>query len=85
MATILVGYRRFTSKKNGKDYCMANVVQDVSLRDKENGMVGQKVDTLYMPEEKYDLLKPEHIGKELDLSYELSGGRAYLVDVSLKK
>ena len=37
-----------------------------------------------MPEEQYDFLKPEHIGKEVKLDYELSGGRAYLVNVTVK-
>lgn len=83
--TKLVGYRRFTSKKNGKDFCVANVVQDITEREKQSGSFGQKVDTIFMPEEQYNLLKPEHIGKELTLDYELSGGRAFLVNVSIGK
>lgn len=83
--TKLLGYKRFTSKKNGKEFCVACVVQDFSDREKENGSVGQKVDEIFMPENQYNLLKPEHIGKELVLDYELSGGRAYLVNVSIAK
>lgn len=80
----LVGYNRFTSKKNGKDYCVAHVLKDLSERDKDSGFVGAKVDSFFMPEKFYDLLKPSDVGKELLLDYELSGTRAYLVNVCVK-
>jgi len=82
--TKLVGYKKITSKKSGKDFCVAFVVQDVSEREKENGFIGQKVDEIFFPEAQLDLLKPSDIGKELLLDYELSGGRAYLVNVTVK-
>ena len=82
--TKLVGYKKITSKKSGKDFCVASVVQDASKREKENGFIGQKVDEIFLPEVQLDLLKPSDIGKELLLDYELSGGRAYLVNVAVK-
>lgn len=82
--TKLVGYKKITSKKSGKEFCVASVVQDVSEREKENGFIGQKVDELFLPESQLNLLKPSDIGKELSLDYELSGGRAYLVNVAVK-
>ena len=82
--TKLVGYKKITSKKSGKDFCVASVVQDVSEREKENGFIGQKVHEIYLPEAQLELLKPRDIGKELLLDYELSGGRAYLVNVAVK-
>lgn len=82
--TKLVGYRKFVSKKNGETYCVANVVQDLTDREKENGCVGQKTDEIFMPKEQVNLLKPSDIGKEMSFNYELSGGRAFLVNVSLK-
>lgn len=82
--TKLVGYKKITSKKSGKEFCVASVVQDVSEREKENGFIGQKVDEIFLPEVQLDLLKPSDIGKELLLDYELSGGRAYLVNVAVK-
>ena len=80
----LVGFRRFTSKKNGKDYCVAEVETPFNARETANGAVGCKTEQIFMPEDQYDFLKPEHIGKELKLDYELSGGRAYLVNVTVK-
>lgn len=81
--TKLVGYRRFTSKKKNKDYCMATVVHDLSERDISNGCVGQKMEEVFMPEELTEYLNPSHIGKEVKLEYELSNGRAYLVNLSV--
>ena len=80
----LVGYRRFTSKKNGKDYCAAEVETPFSTRETSAGAVGCKTEQIFMPEDQYDLLKPADIGKEIKLDYELSGGRAYLVNVTVK-
>ena len=80
----LVGFRRFTSKKNGKDYCVAEVVTPFNQREQAAGAVGEKTEQIFMPEDQYNLLKPEYIGKELKLDYELSGGRAYLVNVTIK-
>lgn len=82
--TKLVGYKKITSKKSGKEFCVASVVQDTSDREKENGFIGQKVDEIFLPESQIDFLKPSDIGKELLLDYELSGNRAYLVNVAVK-
>lgn len=76
----LVGYQRGTSKKTGKPYCIAHVVQD-----KANGVTGSKTDNLFMPDGLLDLFKVEDIGKELILEYNLSGSRAYLSNVTVKK
>lgn len=79
----LVGYRRFTSKKN-VETCIASVIMDANDRDKNSGHVGQKTDEIFMPSDQVDFLKPEHIGKELVLSYDMSGGRAFLTNVAVK-
>lgn len=80
----LLGYKKFTGK-NGKEYCVANVTTPYKDRDKERGCVGSDVQEIFLPEKQLNLLSPADIGKDLDLNYELSGGRAYLVDVSVKK
>lgn len=80
----LVGFRRFTSKKNGKDYCVAEVVTPFNQRELNAGAIGSKTEQVFMPENQYDLLKASDVGKELQFDYELSGGRAYLVNVTVK-
>lgn len=81
----LVGYKRFTSKKNNKDYCVANIVDAYSKRETDGGCVGHKVQELFLPEDQYELLTPADIGKNLHLDYEFSGQRAYLVHVAVEK
>ena len=83
MAKKLVGYSRFNSKK-GVPLCVAQVVIDLSTRDLEHGAVGQKVETVFMPKNQYDYLKPEHIGKEFLESYDISNGQAFLQNVTVK-
>lgn len=81
---VLVGYRRFKSKMGNRNFCVMNVVSDASVRDERNGLVGQKVSEVFMPEELTDLLSPSDIGHELELVYECNDGRAYLIDVNVK-
>lgn len=84
MASRLVGYRRFTSKKNGKEYCVASVVSDLTDVEKNNGYVGQKTEEIFLPEEQVDFLNPSHIGKEMLCEYTISSGRAFLNKVTVK-
>ena len=79
----LIGYKKGTSKK-GNDYCMATLLYELSERDKQNGAVGQKVEDIFLPENQINYLKPEHIGKEIVCDYEYSGGRGYLVGITVK-
>lgn len=81
--TKLVGYKRFQGKKNGQPYCVAEVVSDFTARELENGSVGSKAEEIFLPADKVDYLNPSHIGKEIKFDYELSGGRAYLVDFQI--
>jgi hypothetical protein len=80
----LIGYRHIVSKKNGKEYCVATVVSDATAREVQNGVVGQKSEDIFLPEEQLNYLKPEHIGKELLCQYEYSNGRGYLQSVTVK-
>lgn len=76
----LVGYKRFKAK-NGKDYCVACVVSDFSAN--AIGCVGQKVEEVFMPDEMFEYLQPQHVGKEIKFDYEVSGNRAYLTGVKV--
>ena len=80
----LIGFKRFLSKK-GSNLCIANVVRDCTTRECERGSVGQTMDEIFVPDHLYDYLQPEHVGKDIDLVYEMSGGRAYLNSVVIGK
>ncbi|MEI3169020.1 MAG: hypothetical protein V8S58_14605 [Lachnospiraceae bacterium] len=58
---------------------LAEIETPFNPRETASGAVGCKTEDIFMPEEQVNFLKPEHIGKEVKLDYELSGGRAYLV------
>lgn len=74
----LIGFKKFTGK-NGKDYCVANVLGDYSARDIERGCVGQKVEEVFLPNEQFNYLNSSDVGKPVKMEFEYSGNRAYLV------
>jgi hypothetical protein len=78
----LVGFKKFTGKKDGTKYCVLQVVGEFNAREKNNGCAGQKVEEVFMPADKVDSVNESLIGREVKLDYELSGNRAYLVDVT---
>lgn len=82
--TKLVGYKKITSRKSGKTFCVASVVSDLSPREIEQGQVGQKTEDIFLPEDQLDFLKPADIGKEFFVNYNISNGRAYPESVSVK-
>lgn len=79
----LVGYRKGTSKK-GSAYCMMNVLTDSSEIDRSNGQIGQKTEEIFLPSSLVDMLKPSDIGHEVICDYSVSGGRAFLDNVTIK-
>ncbi len=78
----LKGYINGKSKK-GTDYTMIYVEKDFSSVEKANGAVGTKVSTEFMPASQVGKLTQKDIGKELSLEYDVNGGRAYLISVSV--
>lgn len=79
----LVGYRRGTSKK-GSAYCLMNILTDSSDVDRSNGQIGQKTEEIFLPSNLVDMLKPSDIGHEVICDYSVSGGRAFLDNVTIK-
>lgn len=79
----LIGYRRFKSRKNNKEYCVANVLSSYNDREIENGCAGEKVDEIFLPDKFLNTLQPSDIGSPIRFDYEVSGGRAYIIDLSI--
>lgn len=76
----LVGFKKFTGK-NGKNYCVANVLSNYSQYDR--GCVGQKVEEIFLPEGCEDMLNEKTIGKAVNIGYRISAGRAYVESFSI--
>ena len=76
----LVGYHTFKSKA-GENYYVIDVIAPVTTMDKTRGFFGpDKVESLFITEELWDKLSLEVIGKTLMCTFEVSNGRAYLVN-----
>lgn len=79
----LLGYKKGMSKKN-TPYCMMHIVSELTPTEKAGGAVGQKVEQVFLPESLVDMLKPSDIGHDVILDYTVSGGRAFLDNVTVK-
>lgn len=72
----LVGYISM-KKKKGK---VLFIEQDGS-----DSVVGKVTDKIFLFDDLSDKIKPEHIGRELSVSYGMGySGKAYVIDVSVK-
>lgn len=76
---ILVGYKRFKGG-NGQHYCIANIMTDYSKRELQKECYGRKVSEVFLPDEQYNYLQPQAIGKAVELMYQVDGNRAYLIE-----
>ena len=83
MRAVLLGYRVGTSQKSQREYCQMHLMVDPSTRDIEFGQVGSKVQVEFAPSNQSRYFKPSDIGKEVELDYEFSGNRAFLVSVTV--
>lgn len=75
----IVGYKRFKSKK-GQDLCIATVVSPYSQRDLDRGCVGSRSEDVFLPDSLVNMLEPKHIDKNVEISYDIVGGRVYVSD-----
>ena len=74
----LLGVKKFTSK-GGRKCEVMTVRSDYNSRMLAEGCFGSKVEELFVPDGMQGLLKPEDIGKEVSIDYEVSGGRAFMI------
>lgn len=75
----LLGYRRFTSKKN-VPLCIATVGTKCDAKDNERGSFGLTAEDVFLPQELYGYLEITDIGKPVTLNYNVIGGRAFIND-----
>ena len=80
----IVGYSKFVSKK-GTDTCIVHVVEPFSDGQLSRGCVGSEADTIAIyDKEIFDKVTESCIGKTLDVSYNVSNGRAFVRDISIR-
>lgn len=78
----IIGYRKFLSKAK-KPCCIVVAVAPVTPRDQDFGAVGSKVVEEFVPVSQHDLFVPEVVGKEIEFTYSVDGGKAYVDAVSI--
>lgn len=81
----LVGIKRFQSKKNGKNYCVAVVITPFNESQQANGSIGCSANEEFLPDEFYNYLQPTDIGLPIQFGYDVVGGRAYITNVTVAR
>lgn len=75
----LIGYKHFYSKGKEQDYFVANCTYPFA----ENDGVGTEVYGQFIDKPLYELLKPEHIGHEIDFVRVSQGRYTKIVGVTI--
>lgn len=77
--TILLGYKRFTSKK-GENYATLELSIPFTEREVTSGCVGVRVESKFVPSHLLDKVDSLTIGKPIGFDYNVVGDRAYISD-----
>ena len=83
MRATLVGYKVGMGKNSGKQYCMLHLLVPGTVRDEMSGQIGAKVEQAFVPPEQVNMFTREHVGCEVELEYEISAGKAFLIHVEV--
>lgn len=78
----ILGYRKFTGKQ-GQPLCVLSVVSDYSARQVEFGACGQQAQDIFVPSDQHSLIVPSCLGQEVNISYRVENGRAYVDHVEI--
>lgn len=84
----LIGYRKFKGKnkvtgKKDKDFCIMTLVEPYNERQQEYGAVGDSATEIFVPDAFYDLIQPDCIGREVEVVYRASNGKAYVEEIRI--
>lgn len=84
MSKKLMGFKKFLSKDKKKEYEVIIVQNEYSQRENDYGSFGSYAEEIFLPDSLKGLVQQQDIGKEFLPVYEVSNGKAYLVDYKLK-
>ena len=76
----LVNYKRFKSKK-GNDVCTATIIRAPFPYELRQNQVGDSCETIFMPSDQLNYLKPADIGRDVELHYDVQGRFSTLTEV----
>ena len=85
MVVKLLGYYEGKSKKEGKPFCVAKGAHDATPAECARGNYGLIIDEIFLPDNLVGSLAPADCGKEVDITYTVSGRYANVTDFKVKK
>lgn len=78
----LVNIHNFHSKAKNKDYSIIQIERPLTAREKNNGYVGDTIfEEVFLPDELIGVVDRADINTEINLLYEVVGGKANLVNI----
>ena len=86
MNTKIINVKNFHSKKSDKDFTVLLIMRDINDYERRQGYIGDTIcEEIFAPDSQVNQFTSEHIGKDIELSYSVVGGRAILDNVSILK
>lgn len=85
MVTKLLGFYEGKSKKENKPFCVVKVAHDATTAENARGNYGLVIDEHFLPDHLIGTLSAADCGKEVDISFVVSGRYANIVDFKVKK
>lgn len=85
MVTKLLGFYEGKSKKENKPFCVAKVAHDATPAENARGNYGLVIDEIFLPDNLIGSLSVTDCGKEVDITYTVSGRYANVTDFKVKK
>lgn len=79
---VLLGFKR--GNFDGRQYESMWLGSELKEKDYANGSAGMSVEKFYVPDDMIGILKPEDIGKELAMDFEVTNGKAHLLSFAVK-
>ena len=84
MKCVLLNVHNFHSNNKNKDYSVIQVLRDITGRERDQGYLGKTISQeVFLPDSLVGSVDNTHIGKDLDLVYEVYGNKAELVSIKI--
>lgn len=79
----LLNIHKFHSNAKNKDYCVIQVLRALTVREKNQGYFGDNIsEEIFLPDDLVNVLSVSDIGSNINLEYEVFGGKANLVNIT---
>lgn len=78
----LLNVHNFHSNKTNKDYSIIQILRPISVSERNQGYLGDTIsEEVFLPDELVGSVGLNDIGTDIDLVYDVIGGKAYLVNI----